>query len=182
MKYLTNFKIFENLESKIDLSELESILVDFKQMGLYPDIKTGSSIVIDWNLVNDVQTGRDFKSISSSEIDKYTKSRTSNSLAIWFETNESHTYNLEETKEAYEMLKSYLYDEYNLIPNYIYINFHWNYSYIENFDNLIDKIKTDEVSNQKLNSFSNDKRSSYINLDGSAYFKAHKLVFGFYLP
>ena len=88
MKYLKNFKIFESLESKIDLSELESILIDFKQMGLDPDVKTGSSIVVDWNLVNDVQTGRDFKSISSSEVDKYTKSRTSNSLSIEFDTNE----------------------------------------------------------------------------------------------
>jgi hypothetical protein len=180
MKYLKNFKIFESLESKIDLSELESILIDFKQMGLDPDVKTGSSIVVDWNLVNDVQTGRDFKSISSSEVDKYTKSRTSNSLSIEFDKNELHTYNLEETKEAYEMLKSYLYDEYNLIPNYIYINFHWNYSYFENFDNLLDKLKADEVSNQ-FKGFSVDARTPYVNIGGSTYFKAHKLIFGFYL-
>ena len=60
MKYLKNFKIFESLESKIDLQELDSLLIDFKQMGLEEldiDIKTGSSVIIDWNLFNDDKTG-----------------------------------------------------------------------------------------------------------------------------
>ena len=54
MKYLKTYnKLFENLESKIDLQELDELLIDFKQMGLNEldiDIKTGSSVVIDWNL------------------------------------------------------------------------------------------------------------------------------------
>jgi hypothetical protein len=52
MKYIKKFRLFENLESEIDLKELEGLLIDFKQMGLEYDIKTGSSIVIDWNLFN----------------------------------------------------------------------------------------------------------------------------------
>ena len=64
MKFIKNFRVFENLrgvkksllESEIDLKELEGLLIDFKQMGLEYDIKTGSSIVVDWNLFNDDKT------------------------------------------------------------------------------------------------------------------------------
>ena len=51
MKYLKKYTLFENLESKIDLQELDDLLIDFKQMGLDDDkidIKVGSSVVIDW--------------------------------------------------------------------------------------------------------------------------------------
>ena len=65
MKFIKNFRVFENLrgvkksllESEIDLKELEGLLIDFKQMGLESNIKVGSSIVVDWNLFNDDKTG-----------------------------------------------------------------------------------------------------------------------------
>lgn len=173
MKYLKNFKIFESLESKIDLQELDSLLIDFKQMGLEEldiDIKTGSSIVIDWNLFNDDKTGGP-KVLHSREIDKYTKSRTSNSITIEFNTTDRQEYNISETQEAYEMLKDYLYDNYNLIPNYIYINSNWNYMYFEDFD------KIEEIK------FTDNWQFGNVNLPvrPENTFKAHKLVFGFYL-
>jgi hypothetical protein len=169
MKHLKNFKLFENLESKIDLQELESILIDFKQMGLEPDIKVGSSIVIDWNLFNDDKTGGP-KVLHSKDIDKYTKSRSSNSLSIEFNTTDRQDYNITETQEAYEMLKDYLFDNYDLIPNYIYINSHWNYMYFENFE----KIK--EIK------FTDNWQFGNVNLPvrPENTFKAHKVVFGFY--
>ena len=62
MKYLKKFRLFEKsadqfTSSVIDLVELEHILIDFEQMGLDYDIKMGSSIVIYWNLFNDVKYG-----------------------------------------------------------------------------------------------------------------------------
>jgi hypothetical protein len=179
MKYLKKYKLFENLESKIDLQELESILIDFKQMGLEGldiDIKVGSSIVIDWNLFNDDRTGGS-KCLHSSDIDKYTKSRTSNSLTIEFNTSEPDTYNIEETSEAYEMLKDYLFDNYNLIPNYIYITSHWNYMYFEDFDKIKELRVTDNWQIKWEWQFSYDK----LPVRPENTFKAHKLVFGFYL-
>jgi hypothetical protein len=178
MKYLRNFKIFENLESKIDLQELESILIDFKQMGLEPDIKTGSSIVIDFDKLNkELESGESsFRNaekaplIDSKDIDNYTKGRSSDSLSIEFNSREPEDYNISESSEAYEMIKSYLKDTYDLIPNYIYINYHWNYMYFENFD----KIK--EYKNMAVD------LGRLLGSDNENTFKAHKLVFGFYLP
>jgi hypothetical protein len=172
MKFIKNFRVFENLrgvkksllESEIDLVELEHILIDFEQMGLDYDIKTGSSIVIDWNLFNDDKTGGP-KCLNSGDIDKYTKSRTGNSLTIEFNTSELHTYNINETSEAYKMLKDYLFDNYDLIPNYIYVNYHWSYMYFED----LDKIK----ENIPLNTAKLGSKDPNI-------FKAQKLVLAFY--
>ena len=119
MKYLRKFRLFENLVYKIDFEELVGLLIDFKQMGLDYDIKTGSSSVIDWRLFNDDKQGGP-KVLHSNEIDKYRKSFTNDSLTIEFDSSR-HTYNLTEKIEAYEMLKDYLFDNYDLIPNYIYI-------------------------------------------------------------
>ena len=173
MKYLKTYnKLFENLESKIDLQELDNLLIDFKQMGLEGldiDIKTGSSIVIDWNLFNDDKTGAP-KCLHSRETDKYTKSRTNNSLSIEFNTTDRQEYNISEASESYEMLKDYLFDNYNLIPNYIYINSHWNYMYFEDFDKIKELRVTDNWQ------FSNPN----LPLRPENTFKAHKLIFGFY--
>lgn len=167
MKYLKKFRLFESLSEEIDLVELEHILIDFEQMGLEYDIKYGSSIVIDWNLFNDDKTGGP-KILPSKDIDKYTKSRTNNSLTIEFNTTDKHTYNIIETQEAYEMLKDYLFDNYDLIPNYIYINHHWTYNYFEDFD------KVKEYKASAVGSMSN------FGSEDKNIFKAHKLVFGFY--
>ena len=173
MKFIKNFRVFENLrgvkksllESEIDLVELEHILIDFEQMGLDYDIKVGSSVVIDWNLFNDDKTGGS-KCLNSGDIDKYTKSRTGNSLTIEFNTSQPHTYNIDETSEAYEMLKDYLFDNYDLIPNYIYVNLHWSYMYFED----LDKIKENK----------SDSYSFSIGSKDHNIFKAQKLVLAFY--
>jgi hypothetical protein len=169
MKYLKTYKIFENLESKINLNELEDILIDFKQMGLEDDkidIKLGSSTILDFNKLNFDKVYK----IPANFLDRYTKGKTNNSLTIEFNTPEKQEYNISEVSEAYEMLKSYLYDNYDLIPNYIYINFHWDYLYFENFE--------------KLKEYKNDYPSGHngiiLGSKGDKYFKAHKLIFGFY--
>jgi hypothetical protein len=173
MKYLKTYKLFENLESKIDLQELDNLLIDFKQMGLEGldiDIKTGSSVVIDWNLFNDDKTGAP-KCLHSSQIGKYTQGPiTNNSLTIEFSTPERGEYNISEASESYEMLKDYLFDNYNLIPNYIYITHHMNYMYFENFDKIKELRVTDNWQ------FAYEK----LPVRPENTFKAHKVVFGFY--
>ena len=169
MKYLRKFRLFENLVSKIDFEELVGLLIDFKQMGLDYDIKAGSSSVIDWRLFNDDKQGGP-KVLRSNEIDKYRKSFTSDSLTIEFDSTDRHTYNLTETIEAYEMLKDYLFDNYDLIPNYIYITHHMNYMYFENFDRIKEIRFTDNWQ------FAYEK----LPLRPENTFKADKLVFGFY--
>lgn len=191
MKFIKNFRVFENLrgvkksllESEIDLVELEHILIDFEQMGLDYDIKTGSSIVIDWNLFNDDKTGGS-KCLNSGDIDKYTKSRTGNSLTIEFTTNDyAYSYNTNDTAEAYEMLKDYLFDNYDLIPNYIYVNsnrwyyyYHWSYMYFEDFDKIKEHKSLFSGDTKIIGSKDLYFRTS---LDHNI-FKAHKLVLGFY--
>jgi hypothetical protein len=173
MRYLKKFTLFEksanSLSSEqIDLVELEHILIDFEQMGLDYDIKYGSSIVIDWREFNDVKHGGP-KVLHSSDIDKFTKSRTVNSLSIEFTTNDyAYSYNINDTAEAYEMLKDYLFDNYDLIPNYIYVNYHWSYMYFEDFD----KIK------EHKSLFSGDTK--IIGSKDYNIFKAQKLVLAFY--
>lgn len=170
MKYLKKFRLFEGsadqfTSSVIDLLELEHILIDFEQMGLDYDIKFGSSIVIDWREFNDVKHGGS-KQLHSSDIDKFTKSRTNSSLTIEFTTNDIQDYNIQDTAEAYEMLRDYLYDTYDLIPNYIYINYHFNYMYFEDFD--------------KLREYKNIFSKGVLGSEDKNIFKAHKVIFGFY--
>lgn len=174
MKYLKKFRVFEKSASslvseQIDLVELENILIDFEQMGLDYDIKAGSSSVIDWRLFNDDKQGGP-KVLRSNEIDKYRKSFTNDSLTIEFDSTGRHTYNLTETIEAYEMLKDYLFDNYDLIPNYIYISYNWGYMYFEDFDKIKELRVTDHWQ------FTYDK----LPVRPENTFKADKLTFGFY--
>jgi hypothetical protein len=162
MKHLKRYKLFENLESEIDLQELESYLIDFNQMGLEEldiDIRSCSSMVIDWNLFNDDKTGRP-KCLRSREIERYTKSISNNSLTIGFSTPGIEEYNISETSEAYEMLKGYLFDNYSLIPNYISFHNPLVFLYFEDFD------KIRELKGELA------KKGDTI--------QARKLIFGFY--
>ena len=166
MKYLKKFRLFESLQEEIDLVELDHILIDFKQMGLDYDIKLGSSIVIDWREFNDVKYGGS-KELHSSDISKFSNSYTNNSLTIEFTTNDfAYSYNIEDTAEAFKMLKDYLFDYYSLIPNYIYINYHWNYMYFEDFD--------------KIKEYKNIFSKGVLGSEDKNIFKAHKIIFGFY--
>jgi hypothetical protein len=170
MKYIKKFRLFENLESEIDLKELEGLLIDFKQMGLDHDIKTGSSIVIDWNLFNDDNYGGS-KTLYSNAIDKYGGKYTRNSLTIEFKfnTDNSNDYNIKDTSEAYDMIKDYL-ENYNLIPNYILYSYNYNYLYFETFDTI-------KEYKSRISDFSNPFR---MGSEDENIFKANKLVFGFY--
>lgn len=169
MKYIKKFRLFENLESEIDLKELEGLLIDFKQMGLDYDIKTGSSSVIDWNLFNDDNYGGS-KCLYSNNITKYIRTRTNNSLTIEFKfsTDNANDYNIKETSEAYDMIKGYL-ENYNLIPNYIFITNNWSYMYFENFDTI-----------KEFKSIAKDREIIRMGSEDENIFKANKLVFGFY--
>jgi hypothetical protein len=64
------------------------------------------------------------------------------------------------------MLKDYLFDNYDLIPNYIYVNLHWSYMYFED----LDKIKENK----------SDPYSFSIGSKDHNIFKAQKLVLAFY--
>jgi hypothetical protein len=174
MKYIKKYKLFENLESKIDLNELEDVLIDFKQMDLDWDAKVGSSMIINWERVNISISGRKEiygHFISSNEIDRFSDSKTDDSLTIEFSTDKPHQYNFDDVKEGYEMIKDYLFENYGLIPNYIYINYHWDYIYFENFERIKEYKKLYPVGHNGIKlgtpSDAND-------------FKAHKLIFGFY--
>lgn len=173
MKYLKKFRLFESLEQKIDLVELEHILIDFEQMGLTYDIKSGSSIVIDWKLFNDDKTGAP-KILHSRDVDKYGHKRTNDSLTIEFSNDDTLVsqwrYNINDTSEAYEMLKDYLFDTYDLIPNYIYISYHMNHMYFEDFDKIKELRVTDHWQ------FAYEK----LPLRPENTFRANKLTFGFY--
>lgn len=169
MKYIKKFRLFENLESEIDLKELEGLLIDFKQMGLDYDIKAGSSSVIDWNLFNDDNYGGS-KCLHSNDIIKYIRTRTGNSLTIEFKFNTDNVndYNIKDTSEAYDMIKGYL-ENYNLIPNYIFYDYNFSYLYFESFDT----IKEYKSNGKIINTFRMGSEDENI-------FKANKLVFGFY--
>jgi len=68
------------------------------------------------------------------------------------------------------MLKDYLFDNYDLIPNYIYINYNWGYMYFEDFDKIKELRVTDHWQ------FAYEK----LPLRPENTFKADKLTFGFY--
>lgn len=173
MKYIKKFRLFESLESEIDLAELDNILIDFKQMGLTCDIKAGSSVVIDWKLFNDDKTGAP-KILHTRDVDKYGHKRTNDSLTIEFSNDDALVsqwrYNIEDTSEAYEMLKDYLFEYYDLIPNYISIFYPSNYMYFEDFDKIKELKVTDHWQ------FAYDR----LPVRPENTFKANKLTFGFY--
>jgi hypothetical protein len=194
MKYLKKYKLFENLESKIDLNELEEVLIDFKQMGLDWDAKVGSSMVINWERVNTRAKGTirkeidghfisskvslsEINTVLGNELDRFSSSKTDDSLTIEFSTDkpilreQPHQYNFDDVVEGYEMIKDYLFENYGLIPNYIYINYHWNYLYFENFERIKEhkKLYPEGHNGIKLGTPSDTND-----------FKAHKLIFGFY--
>lgn len=158
MRYIKKFKLFENLSDKIDLDELNDVMIDFKQMGLEYDVQFGSSMVINWEKFE--QGYLDSYHISDSN---FQKNSSNSSLTISFQDRDPMEFNILDTEEGYEMLRDYLFDTYDLIPNYIYINYHWSYLYFKDFD----KIKEYKIKNGMGSS-------------GKNTFKAHRLTFGFY--
>jgi hypothetical protein len=187
---IKSFKIFESLygtgsgrllESEIDLNTLEDILIDFKQMGLENDISIGSSIILDFDKLNKEReegliSGGNI-SIHSGHIDLYKKSQgTDNSLTIdLFKESQISEINIDDFEDGYNMLTSYLKEEYNLIPNYIYVNHHWNYQYFENVKMLRLEWFGGHLGNDPNRGWHHGKIQ-----DGSKHFKAHKITIGYY--
>lgn len=153
MRYLKKFegyRIVENLKSKIDLNELDTILVDFKQMGLDYELRFDPDIIINWDKV-DAANGLYYLSKYDLDIKDnigrlaWSKGIASNSLKIEFYPNQysNGEYNFKEVSETYEMLKNYLFEYYDLITNYVYcddnpIGVDWlpNEIYFQNFDKI----------------------------------------------
>jgi hypothetical protein len=179
MKYLKKYRLFENLESEIDLELLEDIMIDFIQMGLEYDIQVGSSIVLDFDKLNKQRESGEISgsniSIHSGDIDLYQKGRTQNSLVIkLYKESKMSDFNIEDFSYNYDIISKFLFNEYNLIPNYIWVNEHWKYQYYENTEML----KLDKVGG-KLGSDKNTGWFKGIN-PGKEYFTAHRVILGFY--
>jgi hypothetical protein len=187
---IKSFKVFESLygfgsgrllESEIDLDTLEDILIDFIQMGLESDISIGSSIILDFDKLNNEReeglVSGDNISIHSGDIDLYKKSQgTDNSLTIdLFKESQISEINIDDFEDGYNMLTSYLKEEYNLIPNYIYVNFHWNYQYFENVKMLRLEWFGGHLGNDPNRGWHHGKGER-----GSKHFKAHRITLGYY--
>lgn len=137
MKYLKKYRLFESLEDKIDLDELEDYLIDFKQMDLNWDVNIGSSYIIDWDKVNKHIENDVIRQcyLYSGEVSDYSDRIEGQSINIDLTYN-NHIFSVDfnDLEEAYNMILNYLGDKYLLKPNYIYINQHWIYLYFENFE------------------------------------------------
>jgi hypothetical protein len=178
MKNIKSFKLFENLESEINLELLEDIIIDFIHMDLDYDIKFGSSSILDFDKLNKERELGNISNISihSGDIDLYRKGITNNELSIeLFKESEISELNINNFEEAYNMVSSFLLNEYNLIPNYIYVNYHWNYQYFENIKMLRLEMFGGHLGNDPNKGWYHGKKEK-----GSKYFKAHKVILGFY--
>lgn len=184
MKYLKKYRLFENLKSDINVELLEDILIDFIQMDLDYHIRGGSSILLDFDKLNSERESGNISSsnisIHSSDIDLYRKGITNESLTIeLFKESKISEFNLDDFKDAYDMVSDFLFNEYNLIPNYIYVNHHWKYQYYENFEMLkLDKVGG-KLGNKDIGWFKGelDDGESTFN---RKYFKAHRVILAFY--
>lgn len=171
------------LENKIEvnLSDIEHMLsLDFEPMGLENDISVGSSIVLDFNKLNKERESGEISSsnisIHSSDIDLYRKGITNNSLTIdLFKESKISEINIDDFEDAYNILSEFLKEEYDLIPNYIYVNYHWSYVYFENVEMLRLYFFGGHLGDDPNTGWYNSKVEK-----GSKYFKAHKVILVFY--
>ena len=173
MKYLKGYKLFESLEDKIDLNELEDILIDFKQMNLEWDITIGSSSIIDWDKLNgDIEDDLNQCYLYSGEVSDYSKGIKNQSLNIDLsKESQISFYNIDDFEEAYNMVSDYLNEKYNLKSNYIYINHHWIYLYFQN----LEAVRTWTLGGEYLGkNFAG--HPDFRNING---FKAHRVTLGF---
>jgi hypothetical protein len=178
MKRIKSFKLFENLESEINLELLEDIIIDFIQMGLDYDIKIGSSSILDFDKLNKERELDDISNISihSGDIDLYRKGKTNNGLSIdLFIESKISEFNIDDFEYAYNMVSEFLLNEYNLVPNYIYVNYHWTYQYFENVDMLRLEMFGGHLGDDPNTGWFHGKKEK-----GSKHFQAHKVTLGFY--
>lgn len=146
MRYIKKYRLFEKLQSEIDISLIEDIIIDFIHMGVEYDISIGPSMVLDFDKLNRERELGETTSrcIHSRNIDLYHKKDSPKSISITlFKESKISKFNFKEFKDAYNMVSDFLLDEYSLIPNYIYVNhlvsrglLNWKYQYYENLEML----------------------------------------------
>lgn len=197
MKFIKNFSLFENLESEIDLKELEEIIIDFRQMGLDHDIKVGSSLVIDWSRVGPDQALLSDPVVSYSldvgKIDSHTKQTSGNSLSIEFiqkswslgGEHDQNLFRLElaEAEAAWEMTCEYLGENYGLRPNYILTQRGFTLVYFKDFQHIKAHMETElaEIKKQSASGINQwGQRERVFGSDTSEYFYSTKLTLGFW--
>lgn len=142
MKYLRRFESLYNI-SPDDINEY---LIDFIQMGFKTDIQVGSTYILDFSKID---KGEYY--ISNYEVDSYNKGISNSSLIISLTSNNKSSYKISELEEAYDMLESFLKDEFGLIPNYIILNdsIH-RFSYFENFDYIKRLSENDKINTYNI--------------------------------
>lgn len=195
MKFIKNFRVFENLESEIDLRELEEIIIDFKQMGLDHDIKVGSSQVIDWSRVEPDQPLLCGNVLGDTlrKIDSHIKQTSGNSLTIEFiqkgwslaGEHDQNLFRLElaEAEAAYEMTCEYLGENYGLRPNYILTQRGFTLVYFKDFQHIKAYMETElaEIKKQSPTGVNQwGQRERVFGSDTSEYFYSTKLTLGFW--
>lgn len=154
MRYLRRFESLDNISP----DDIDDYLIDYIQMGFETDISVGSSYLLDFSKID---KGKDY--IGSYEMDSYNKGISNSSLTISLRSNNKSSYKISELEEAYNMLESFLKDEFGLIPNYIMLNGSINrFSYFENFDHI--------------------KRFSESGVRTPNEINTYSIIFGFYKP
>lgn len=154
MRYLRRFESLDNISP----DDIDEYLIDFIQMGFTTDILVGSSYILDFSKID-----KDKDYIGSYEMDSYNKGISNSSLTISLRSNNKSSYKISELEEAYNMLESFLKDEFVLIPNYIMLNGSINrFSYFENFDHI--------------------KRFSESGVRTPNEINTYSIIFGFYKP
>lgn len=204
MKFIKNFSLFENLESEIDLKELEEIIIDFRQMNLDHDIKVGSSQVIDWSRVGPDQallspslgdkfSEERFLNPNHGKIDSHIKQISRNSLSIEFiqkswslaGEHDQNLFRLElaEAEAAWEMTCEYLEENYGLRPNYILTQRGFTLVYFKDFQHIKAHMETElaEIKKQSPSGVNQwGQRERVFGSDTSEYFYSTKLTLGFW--
>lgn len=154
MRYLRSFESLDNISP----DDIDDYLIDYIQMGFETDISVGSSYILDFSKIN-----KDKDYIGSYEMDSYNKGISNSSLTISLRSNNKSSYKISELEEAYDMLESFLKDEFGLLPNYIMLNGSINrFSYFENFDHI--------------------KRFSESGVRTPNEINTYSIIFGFYKP
>lgn len=154
MRYLRRFESLDNISP----DDIDDYLIDYIQLGFETDISVGSSYLLDFSKIN---KNKDY--IASYEVDSFTKGISNSTLTISLRSDNKSTYKISDLEEAYDMLSSYLKDEFGLLPNYIMLNSSINrFSYFENFDHI--------------------KRFSENSVKTPNQINTHSIVFGFYKP
>lgn len=140
MNRIKTFKIFENsIESEIDINILSKKLHNFSWTNIKPEISYNTDQILDFNSIDGekVMYRDNILSKGSSE----------NSINIkFFNKNKTIEFELDKLEDIYKNLCDFLYEEYNLIPNYIFVKYFRSEAYYSDFEIIkSDWVKEDEL-------------------------------------